>query len=47
MILPIGLLALITIIIGLYTEPFFALADRAAHQLMNPSEYIHAVLGVE
>ena len=47
LILPIGLLALITIIIGLYTEPFFELANRAAQQLMNPSEYIHAVLGVE
>jgi multicomponent Na+:H+ antiporter subunit D len=47
LILPIGLLALITIVIGLYTEPFFELADRAAQQLMNPSEYIHAVLGVE
>jgi len=47
LILPIALLALITIVIGLYTEPFFELANRAAQQLMNPSEYIHAVLGVE
>jgi multicomponent Na+:H+ antiporter subunit D len=47
LILPIALLALITIIIGLYAEPFFELANRAAQQLMNPSEYIHAVLGVE
>jgi len=47
LILPIGILAIITIIIGLFTEPFFELAQRAAQQLMNPSEYIHAVLGVE
>lgn len=47
LVLPIALLAVITIVIGLYAEPFVALAQRAAEQLMNPSEYIQAVLGVE
>lgn len=47
LILPIGILAIITVVIGLFTEPFFELAQQAAQQLMNPSEYIHAVLGVE
>jgi len=47
LIFPIALLALITIIVGLFTEPLFELARRAAQQLMNPSEYVRAVLGVE
>ncbi len=47
LILPIGILAIITVVIGLYTEPFFDLAQQAAEQLMNPEGYIHAVLGVK
>jgi multicomponent Na+:H+ antiporter subunit D len=42
---PIILLAVLTVLVGLVAEPVFALATRAAHQLMNPAEYIHAVLG--
>ena len=42
---PIILLAVLTVIVGLVAEPVFALATRAAHQLMNPAEYIQAVLG--
>jgi multicomponent Na+:H+ antiporter subunit D len=42
---PIILLAVLTVIVGLVAEPVFALATRAAQQLMNPTEYIHAVLG--
>jgi multicomponent Na+:H+ antiporter subunit D len=42
---PIILLATLTVIVGLVSEPVFDLATRAAHQLLNPSEYIHAVLG--
>jgi multicomponent Na+:H+ antiporter subunit D len=41
---PIVALATVTIIIGLGAEPFFALSTRAAGQLLNPSEYIEAVL---
>jgi multicomponent Na+:H+ antiporter subunit D len=44
MVLPMTALALITVAIGLFAEPVFAVAVRAAEQLMNPSEYIHAVL---
>ena len=42
---PIILLAVLTVIVGLVAEPVFALATRAAQQLMNPTEYIQAVLG--
>jgi multicomponent Na+:H+ antiporter subunit D len=45
MIAPIVLLAAITVTIGIAGEPFFALANRAAEQLLNPAEYIQAVLG--
>lgn len=38
-------LAMITLTIGFFPEPFFQLADRAAHELMNPSLYIEKVLG--
>lgn len=42
---PIVLLALITVTIGLNVEPFFDIAQKAADQLLNPQEYIKAVLG--
>lgn len=45
MILPMTGLAVITVAIGFCAEPVFALALRAAEQLLNPSEYIRAVLG--
>jgi multicomponent Na+:H+ antiporter subunit D len=45
MTIPIILLALITLSIGFYPEPFYQIADRAAHELMNPSIYISKVLG--
>ncbi|RJP24195.1 MAG: Na+/H+ antiporter subunit D [Candidatus Abyssobacteria bacterium SURF_5] len=41
---PIILLALITILIGLATQPFLALSSRAAEQLLDSSGYIEAVL---
>jgi multicomponent Na+:H+ antiporter subunit D len=44
-ILPIAALALATVLIGLAAEPLYILASRAAEQLMNPAEYIQAVLG--
>jgi multicomponent Na+:H+ antiporter subunit D len=43
--LPIASLALTTILIGLAAEPVYILASRAAEQLMDPAEYIQAVLG--
>lgn len=45
LILPIASLALITILIGLAAEPIYVLASRAAQQLIDPAEYIQAVLG--
>jgi multicomponent Na+:H+ antiporter subunit D len=43
LIIPIAALAAITVVIGLFSEPFFLLAIRAAEQLLDPSEYINAV----
>lgn len=43
LLLPITILAAITVIIGLFSEPFFVLATHAAKQLLNPAEYIEAV----
>ena len=45
MTIPVILLALITLTIGFYPEPFFQIAERTAHELMNPSLYIETVLG--
>ena len=42
---PMFLLAGLTLIIGLNAESFMQLANRAAEQLLNPNEYIQAVLG--
>ena len=43
--LPMIILGLLTLTIGLIPAPFLELASRAAEQLLNPAEYIHAVLG--
>ncbi len=43
LIIPIAALALITVIIGLFSEPFYLLAMAAAEQLMDPNQYIRAV----
>lgn len=44
MVAPIVMMTLSTIVIGLFGEPLFAFSQRAADQLMNPQEYISAVL---
>jgi multicomponent Na+:H+ antiporter subunit D len=44
-ILPAAALAVITVIIGFYAEPFFSVAQMASEQLLNPDLYINAVLG--
>ncbi len=41
---PIGLLALITVFMGLAAQPVFEIAVQAAEQLMNPELYIRTVL---
>ncbi len=47
MMLPIAALAVLTCIIGLFPEPFVQFAERAADQLLNPADYVRAVLGIE
>ena len=42
--LPMIMLGLLTVTIGLLSEPFFELATQAAEQLLNPAGYIWAVL---
>jgi multicomponent Na+:H+ antiporter subunit D len=41
----IGGLAAITVAIGLFPGPLFEIATEASRQLMNPSEYVVAVMG--
>lgn len=45
MLLPITVLAVITIVIGLVPGPFLKLAGQAAHELLHPNIYVKAVLG--
>ncbi len=45
MLLPIGLLALITVMLGLGAQGLFLLSMQAAEQLLSPSLYIETVLG--
>jgi len=45
LILPIAGLALMTVVIGIYPEPFILFAERAAGQLLDPADYIATVLG--
>ena len=44
MVAPIAVLAISTVAIGLFGEPLFNYAERAAAQLLSPHEYISAVL---
>ena len=46
-LVPISLLALITVILGLGGGYFFDICLRAGEQLLNPTGYIQAVLGKE
>jgi len=45
MLLPIGLLAALTVTIGLAAEPILVLSARAAEELLNPGNYVQIVLG--
>ncbi len=47
MFTPIVFLALITITIGLFPQPFIEIANEASAQLLNPKLYIHSVLGAK
>ncbi|MCS6772236.1 MAG: Na+/H+ antiporter subunit D [Kiritimatiellae bacterium] len=42
---PIALLAGVTLVIGFFAGPLLELSLEAAEQLLNPSEYLNAVLG--
>jgi len=42
---PIVFLAAITVVIGIFPEPFFRVAQMCSEQLLNPQQYIEAVLG--
>jgi len=42
---PIAGMAALTLVLGFVAEPFFSAADEAARQLMEPEQYITAVLG--
>ncbi len=44
LVLPCVALALITLLIGLWSEPLFSLAEQTSKQLLNPDAYIAAVL---
>jgi multicomponent Na+:H+ antiporter subunit D len=39
-------LAFVTVIVGVAAEPVFTMSERAAEQLLDPTDYIEAVLGV-
>lgn len=45
LVFPIVTLATLTIIIGLFPEPFYELSLKAAEDLLDPTNYINAVLG--
>jgi multicomponent Na+:H+ antiporter subunit D len=42
---PVAVLASITVIIGLWSGPFLALAEASAAELLDPAGYVRAVLG--
>src|SRR5690606_9648596 len=44
MLIPIAALAAVTLTIGLYTEPFVDFSYRAAAQMLDSHDYIHAVM---
>lgn len=46
LVLPVGLLAALILGIGLWAEPLLSLSQTAARELLEPTGYIQAVLGV-
>jgi multicomponent Na+:H+ antiporter subunit D len=42
---PVVALALLTLLLGLWSGPLIALSDAAAAELLDPSRYVQAVLG--
>ena len=46
LILPVIIMALATIVIGFYPQPFIEISNLAGEQLMDPQRYIKAVMGI-
>ncbi len=44
-VIPVALMAAMTLVIGLYAEPFIQLSQATGEQLLAPATYIQAVLG--
>jgi multicomponent Na+:H+ antiporter subunit D len=44
-VIPVTLMAAMTLVIGLYAEPFIQLSQATGEQLLAPATYIQAVLG--
>jgi multicomponent Na+:H+ antiporter subunit D len=42
---PVAVLSLASLVMGVAAEPLFVLANQAAEQLLDPTEYVSAVLG--
>ena len=47
LLLPVAGLVFLTVCIGLWPLPLYRTAERAAHQLCNPDQYMRAILGGE
>ena len=45
LLLPIGAMAVLTLIIGFFPQPFVSFAETASMQLLDPAAYIVTVLG--
>jgi multicomponent Na+:H+ antiporter subunit D len=45
LLIPIAVLAVLTVMIGLWGELIFRISERAAEELLNPTIYINGVLG--
>ncbi|HRL13287.1 MAG TPA: Na+/H+ antiporter subunit D [Aggregatilineales bacterium] len=45
LLIPVVLLAALTVLLGVFANPVLVLSQQAAEQLMNPGGYISAVLG--
>jgi multicomponent Na+:H+ antiporter subunit D len=45
LVVPMAMLALLTLAIGLWAQPLLELATRSAAQLLDPAVYVEAVLG--
>jgi multicomponent Na+:H+ antiporter subunit D len=44
-ILPVIILTLLIVALGLFPEPVFQIAEKAAYQILAPAEYIGVIFG--